>query len=70
MVDTSSHRGAETTRFTVRGQCVAKAETQDQSAPGMPPAYALQPVDWQHGEAGRLIYNCEAYKFAGGGLCK
>lgn len=46
------------------------AETQDQSAPGMPPAYALQPLDWQHGEAGRLIYNCEPYKFAGGGLCK
>lgn len=46
------------------------AETQDTPAPGMPPAFALQPLDWQHGEAGRLIYNCEPYRFAGGGLCK
>ena len=45
-------------------------ETQDQAAPGMPPAYAIKPLDWQHGEAGRLIYNCEPYKFAGGGLCR
>ena len=45
-------------------------QTQDQPAPGMPPAFALKPLDWQHGEAGRLIYNCEPYKFAGGGLCK
>lgn len=45
-------------------------ETQDAAAPGMPPPFALKPLDWQHGEAGRLIYNCEPYKFAGGGLCK
>ena len=45
-------------------------ETQDRSAPGMPPDYALKPLDWQHGEAGRLIYNCEPYKYVGGGLCK
>jgi arylsulfatase B len=45
-------------------------ETQDTAAPGMPPAYALKPLDWQHGEAGRLIYNCEPYKYLGGGLCK
>jgi arylsulfatase A-like enzyme len=45
-------------------------ETQETSAPGMPPAYALKPLDWQHGEAGRLIYNCEPYKYIGGGLCK
>ena len=45
-------------------------ETQDRSAPGMPPDYALKPLDWQHGEAGRLIYDCEPYRFAGGGLCK
>jgi arylsulfatase A-like enzyme len=45
-------------------------ETQDQAAPGMPPDFALKPLDWQHGESGRLIYNCEPYKFAGGGLCK
>ncbi len=46
------------------------ADTQDEAAPGMPPAFALPPLDWQHGEAGRLIYNCEPYRFAGGGLCK
>ncbi len=45
-------------------------ETQEQAAPGMPPAFALKPLDWQHGEAGRLIYNCEPYAFIGGGLCK
>lgn len=45
-------------------------ETQAQAAPGMPPAFALKPLDWQHGEAGRLIYNCEPYKYIGGGLCK
>jgi arylsulfatase A-like enzyme len=45
-------------------------ETQDAAAPGMPPAHALVPLDWQHGEAGRLIYNCEPYKLIGGGLCK
>lgn len=46
------------------------AETQHTAAPGMPPPHALRPLDWQHGEAGRLIYNCEPYRFAGGGLCK
>ena len=45
-------------------------ETQDKAAPGMPPPFALVPLDWQHGEAGRLIYNCEPYKLIGGGLCK
>ena len=45
-------------------------ETQDVPAPGMPPSYALPSLDWQHGEAGRLIYNCEPYGFLGGGLCK
>ena len=45
-------------------------ETQSESAPGMPPDYALRPLDWQHGESGRLIYNCEPYKYIGGGLCK
>lgn len=46
------------------------AETQDKPAPGMPPAFAIPALDWQHGEAGRLIYNCEPYRIAGGGLCK
>ena len=36
----------------------------------MPPAHALVPLDWQHGEAGRLIYNCEPYRLIGGGLCR
>ena len=45
-------------------------ETQDTAAPGMPPPYALKALDWQHGEAGRLIYNCEPYQVIGGGLCK
>ena len=43
---------------------------QEQPAPGMPPAYALIPLDWQHGESGRLIYNCEPYRMLGGGLCR
>lgn len=48
----------------------ALAETQDEPAPGMPPAFALPSLDWQHGEAGRLLYNCEPYRLLGGGLCK
>ncbi len=46
------------------------AETQSTPAPGMPPAFALPSLDWQHGDAGRLIYNCEPYRALGGGLCK
>lgn len=45
-------------------------ETQDTPAPGMPPPFALPALDWQHGEVGRLIYNCEPYRLLGGGLCK
>jgi arylsulfatase A-like enzyme len=43
---------------------------QDEPAPGMPPAFALPILDFQHGEAGRLIYDCEPYALLGGGLCK
>jgi len=43
---------------------------QDEPAPGMPPGYALPILDYQHGEAGRLIYDCEPYSLLGGGLCK
>ncbi len=43
---------------------------QDVPAPGMPPSFALPVLDWQHGEAGRLIYDCEPYAILGGGLCK
>ena len=37
---------------------------------GMPPESAIRMLDWQYGENGRLIYNCEPYRWAGGGLCK
>jgi len=37
---------------------------------GMPPENAIRMLDWQYGENGRLIYNCEPYRWAGGGLCK
>jgi arylsulfatase B len=43
---------------------------QKQPAPGMAPAYAIPILDFQHGEAGRLIYDCEPYAVLGGGLCK
>jgi arylsulfatase B len=43
---------------------------QDQPAPGMAPSFALPILDFQHGEAGRLIYDCEPYAVLGGGLCK
>jgi len=46
------------------------AALQEQPAPGMPPAFALPILDYQHGEAGRLIYDCEPYALLGGGLCK
>ena len=45
-------------------------DLQDAPAPGMAPAFAIRPLDWQHGEAGRLIYDCEPYEWLGGGLCK
>jgi arylsulfatase A-like enzyme len=43
---------------------------QDAPAPGMAPASAIRPLDWQHGEAGRLIYDCDPIGRLGGGLCK
>ncbi len=46
------------------------ADLQPGPAPGMPPQRALRPLDWQYGEAGRLIYNCEPYPWLGGGLCR
>ncbi len=45
-------------------------ELQDDPAPGMPPDFALRPLDWQHGEAGRLIYDCVPLAILGGGFCK
>jgi arylsulfatase A-like enzyme len=44
-------------------------ELQDGPAPGMPPSNALRPLDWMHGEAGRLIYDCEPWILQGG-LCR
>jgi len=52
------------------GYPVPLDQLQPQAAPGMPPAHTLIPLDWQHGEAGRSIYNCEPYRLLGGGLCK
>ena len=59
-------------KFVATGETIECGfeETQAVSAPGMPPAFALKPLDFQHGEAGRLIYNCEPYELLGGGLCK
>lgn len=45
-------------------------DLQDDTAPGMAPAFAIPVLDFQHGEAGRLIYDCEPYSILGGGLCK
>ncbi|MDG2307819.1 MAG: sulfatase-like hydrolase/transferase [Candidatus Binatia bacterium] len=45
-------------------------QLQDEPAIGMPPPFAIPALDWQHGEVGRLIYDCEPYEFLGGGLCK
>jgi len=46
------------------------AELQAEAAPGMAPPAVLPFLDWMHGEAGRLIYDCEPYAILGGGLCK
>ena len=43
---------------------------QDEPAPGMPPPGALRTLDWMHGEAGRLLYDCKPYPLLGGGLCQ
>jgi arylsulfatase A-like enzyme len=42
---------------------------QEEAAPGMPPPNALRPLDWMHGEAGRLLYDCEPWLLRGG-LCR
>jgi len=43
---------------------------QDETARGMAPDHARRILDMQHGEAGRLLYDCEPYSSLGGGLCK
>ncbi len=45
-------------------------DLQEEPAPGMPPTFALRPLDWQHGEVGRLLYDCEPWEWLGGGFCR
>jgi len=52
------------------GYPIPLEELQGGAAAGMAPENTLKALDWQYGEAGRLIYNCEPYKWVGGGLCK
>jgi arylsulfatase A-like enzyme len=42
----------------------------DEPAPGMIPPALRRAFDWQHGEQGRVIYDCEPYAVLGGGLCR
>jgi arylsulfatase A-like enzyme len=42
----------------------------DEPAPGMAPPALRRLLDWQHGEQGRILYDCEPYAILGGGLCK
>jgi arylsulfatase A-like enzyme len=47
------------------------ADLQDEPAPGMAPDHRTKQIlDWQHGEAGRLLYDCDPYPWLGGGLCR
>lgn len=46
------------------------ADLLDEPAPGMAPPQMRPALDWQHGEQGRIIYDCEPYAILGGGLCK
>jgi arylsulfatase A-like enzyme len=48
---------------------VPLANLQSEPALGMAPPKALRALDWQHGEAGRLIYDCRPVPFIGGGIC-
>ncbi len=45
-------------------------ELRSETAPGMPPPFAIRPLDWMHGESGRLIYDCEPWPLLKGGLCR
>ena len=45
-------------------------QLRDEPALGMAPEHSIRVLDMQHGEAGRLIYDCEPYAILGGGLCK
>ncbi|MEN8158649.1 MAG: arylsulfatase [Myxococcota bacterium] len=46
-------------------------DLQDGPAPGMAPDHRTKQIlDWQHGEVGRLLYDCDPYPWLGGGLCR
>ena len=49
---------------------VPLTKLQPETAPGMFPDYARRILDMQHGESGRLIYDCEPFAMLGGGWCK
>jgi arylsulfatase B len=51
------------------GYPIPLSELQEEPATGMPPPSALRALDWMHGEAGRLIYDCEPWILRGG-FCK
>ena len=42
---------------------------QGETARGMAPDHARRILDMQHGEAGRLLYDCEPFEALGGGWC-
>ncbi|MEM9177375.1 MAG: sulfatase/phosphatase domain-containing protein [Myxococcota bacterium] len=42
---------------------------QGETARGMAPDHARRILDMQHGEAGRLLYDCEPFEMLGGGWC-
>jgi arylsulfatase A-like enzyme len=45
-------------------------ELLDEPAPGMAPPALRRMLDWQHGEQGRILYDCEPYPILGGGVCR
>jgi arylsulfatase A-like enzyme len=52
------------------GYPIPVADLLDEPAPGMAPPAMRRALDWQHGEAGRVIYDCEPWALIGGGICK
>ena len=45
------------------------SKLQKEPARGMAPDHARRILDMQHGEAGRLLYDCEPFSLLGGGWC-
>jgi arylsulfatase A-like enzyme len=53
------------------GYPVPIEDLQEEPAMGMPPDHRTKQIlDWQHGETGRLLYDCDPYPWLGGGLCR